>query len=1729
MTRLKGHVPFLLALLTVWGFAGTASAALPAALTLTQIDALNTYVTRVAGCAQLKAASRPACLAQAGATQVIWDRDKDTRYDKRDVELAFAQLWGSQYVCESNGKVLFPQECPSQCSRPVVAECADPDGDGLYAYQESAIQTALAVASTYDIKPCLSAAECSFQQTCSRVDTTGPNGTGAPDGVKDTRSVCVPRACAAGGTCTAFSLTRVAEDDRELIVQVSYDYSPQPARVLDLKVKIPSTGLTLTDSRLLKGPADVAKRLSTQVIDAVGGERFVRLTIYGTNSGVPVPFGPVAELVFAKQASVSGTVGFSANDAHRDSAMAPNPAAARAELRQNSLWSSGGAGGAAMPLGAGASRLLAHYHFDRENDPVDASGVTSLDTLCGVTAGQPPVTVQAGATGTPDTSTCLVSARKKRQLSNARDGVLAFAGYVDGVLDRGARFSSGGDHLELPIFTRTDQATNSWSFWLRPDEYLLSAGVPTEQVVWAHADTTGAHRVSLVLGWVSSGWVLKLRQGTAVAIPDVTIGALPHRLWSMVGLVLSANSAKVYLNGVAPVVITLNAAVGGVLCPATNAQTGGMLVQSEVPGDRIFLGQPTNQLFSIRQMDGFGAGLRPFAFREAGATKPVVDPGRSSSMDPDYSPILDKIAFVSTQAVSVDKTNVQEVWLANADGTGARPITDGFGIPSKGVFVRRPRFSPNGQLLIFESNMFDAELGDNPRRVFRLFSIPLVGGNPQVPVGASTASSLVYTTHARMTPPMTLAWVTQQTTVAQRESWTNLRFLSDTDVLINSTASDQRTLKVYRLKLDVKQDKSVRISTETPPTEPFLRSGLGAPVLLDARGGATNTALVLRETHLTATSSTKSGPYTISGVANTANSTVTLTVKYNPTSAADLGKQDTCWDTNFNFACEASENLDGSVDTSTPPKATCNWRDCGPIEITTLAVSYGALTLASTPVAGPWLAAPANKRVVRLVPNKVPDSPTTNQLPIEVTAPNGGAPIPAGSTSTVLDGTVLATIVLSGTTSTTAGTLRVGTTSAGLEKWVFGAPTSPPCSTPYSSTTTGCHLVALPAIGSTLKASDVVSGAVSPDGTDFGLVAIQSSRPVLLRVKQAAGAVPSTGPTYSVEKLSELPSRVEGLDWEKLEPVRACHWMGARRDLATGRLDMELRGELDDIKVYNYTRSDAAMASEWARGDAWNRKENPAGTVNLASACAVDTDCPIYQRCTSLVAGVKQCEYDACSVTDPCSAGQCAWTPPELGGPTTAGYSCFVECGSDAQCFTKECYNGPCRFCDASACIECRWNPDKEVVPGFRASVLEGCPDDNKFACEAGSCVSECYSFENGQSRYLCTTNEYCQRGRCVAMEWDWTDLAPASLASGGLPTFDNDELMSYLDTTVLSTEHILEISAYGTSDIGFSPQLRVQGKTPAGLSPYGNAWFDLGTLSVDNTLKAEATSRPYRLMTRYPVSEVRFTMVAPPAENPNRASVGYASDPTLCNTPMDFSFDADCAACVARGGFESAPSGAAATCGSACGTVSDCARLPGSRRRLGYSVVLPDPRDTPEYLTATNPSDVYLRTGEPTVIVTDLKINGQLVSVDGSVPAPTVSNRACSYVLGGAAPSATASRTDSVTYAQLNVLKTPYLVLNCPERAVAGATPEAIVAMGLRGKPGRAGGAFQPNASAKELGSGCFYNVDGATVGTYPLCYGFIGAPSFEPMMGSPFIYGSLEIGSLKTFGYEKNQLKRP
>src|SRR5690606_13885391 len=109
-----------------------------------------------------------------------------------------------------------------------------------------------------------------------------------------------------------------------------------------------------------------------------------------------------------------------------------------------------------------------------------------------------------------------------------------------------------------------------------------------------------------------------------------------------------------------------------------------------------FVGTMAAQRSTVRRLDAFG-------------TTPVelLSDNKSSILDPDYSPTANKIVYISTQSSDPARSGNYEVWIADPSGANPHQVTVGFGDTARGVFARRPRFSPNGQMIVFESNVAD--------------------------------------------------------------------------------------------------------------------------------------------------------------------------------------------------------------------------------------------------------------------------------------------------------------------------------------------------------------------------------------------------------------------------------------------------------------------------------------------------------------------------------------------------------------------------------------------------------------------------------------------------------------------------------------------------------------------------------------------------------------------------------------------------------------------------------------------------------------------------------------------------------------------------------------------------------------------------------------------------------------------------------------------------------------
>src|SRR4029453_18870187 len=110
-------------------------------------------------------------------------------------------------------------------------------------------------------------------------------------------------------------------------------------------------------------------------------------------------------------------------------------------------------------------------------------------------------------------------------------------------------------------------------------------------------------------------------------------------------------------------------------------------VPGSTPSSALWFATSQNGLFRVERMDNPGLGVTD-----------IVRDARATAVDPDYSPVQNKLVFVSTRSGNY------EIWLANPDGSDARQVTRGFGSTERGIFARHPHWAPNGQGIVFESN-----------------------------------------------------------------------------------------------------------------------------------------------------------------------------------------------------------------------------------------------------------------------------------------------------------------------------------------------------------------------------------------------------------------------------------------------------------------------------------------------------------------------------------------------------------------------------------------------------------------------------------------------------------------------------------------------------------------------------------------------------------------------------------------------------------------------------------------------------------------------------------------------------------------------------------------------------------------------------------------------------------------------------------------------------------------
>lgn len=1449
-----------------------------APLTVSQLAVFQTYLecrnvcqggktTQIAACETSCGAAADA----AGAVRTDWDKNRNSSTDLTDYELAVLEnrdAATNTLICYENSAVVpknacglatcvatqgVASKCTSTCGATPTAQClttcgqtrcADADGDGLRAYQETLIGTLDTVANPV----CATNSQCGGWTAECRFAADANSQR------------CLSRVCTApGSSCTtAFHLEQVVQDNNEVMVRVWYDYSPTPATVLDLNINFEPTALQLTDSR----PLDVLTRLSKSLaVKQDVANKTIRLVVLSPASTAPIPFGPIAELVFTRTSSLQSTVGFVLTDTVQTVSMAPNPGAHRAALSNDSMWGTPISVAAQVP---GGNRLMLHYSFDNPNQSIDVSDVKNGTALCNL------------ASECRNETRPAERARLIAKYDRLQRGVTASRNTVEGVSGTGAFLDGFGNHLELPI-TLNDPAAGS-PYSETAQSFTLSTWFYNEgdarsgldgQVLFSHnAQQSEATRYGVMISPTASTFSLTYFEGDVTVTTGVRrslrTGLLP-RTWYHLAMTVDAATRQIafYLNG-AQITAPFTMSTPPLLaCPQLETSAPGLVLHNY--GQDITGGKPAEALFFASSKDNlFGVEMMDLNGLSQQSLRRIPD---SSAQDPDYHPSIDKIVYSSS------KGGNYEIWLANGDGSNPVQITSGFGDTRRGMFARRPKWHPKAKAIVFESNAYDLNyrdptatelrIGDNTARAYQLFYIPYDDANNKVAVlmpGASTpVESLSYA-----------SLVTGQSVHMFRLTHNDLAFNHYDAAWLRSSVADASGTYIGEL-LFTRADATYRRATirkvlirdlintsVTQDVTPFTPDGSDVRLLAARRYEPVAQAAVDGILYSKEYSTLEPARHFTAPTPTEVGSDITVTITYQP-QMADYPA--TCWDKNLDGICQGQENRNGSTANGTPTGVpTCDVNDCLPSSARDLFLAYNPTIVRPAKDAsgqiivtpGSWLT--TNRKALVLSDN-------STSVKIGIASDFNDLPIPAG--------TQIAQVRF---VRSVAGAHNLALQQRTLKQEVYT----------WNGVTAPVRF--------TVGASDfeeILDARFSPSVDRLVLAGIQNARPIIARTHNLSG-------TASMQKLSVDPVRVEGLDWEKVEATYPCNWVGAYRNPRSGVYTRAFRGALDEFKVYSYVRPTNTFASEAARGlERLAKDKRNTQVASATGSCSTSLDCPDYQVCC--LAGDTGCTLNKCYTRDcnftdrPCREGVCTLTPVALEGGRTSGpgtpgtpdsvrWTCSVECspGANGQCGTQECLNGPCSICSArGTCVECQSGP--RDLGGIIVNYTEGCPDRNSFMCDQGSCQSECYSFENGQSVYLCDDAlEFCKQGRCVPNRWDWTDLAPATFAGIG-----QMELSGITTTIATSQLYPVEVFAFGMEDYGHDPEVQVEGIASGA---YGGAWFEVGRITVTNKTAEQATGKPYVLYTPYKVNQLRFRLVNPPYANMTAGATGLTTrDSAFC------------------------------------------------------------------------------------------------------------------------------------------------------------------------------------------------------------------------------------------------------
>jgi hypothetical protein len=1607
------------------------AAAQAAPLTLHELDQMPVAIACRDMCAAEAAVDRAACLSGCQyPVQAAWEKNNVAPVNALDFMLAVLEFWDGgdrTAICYESSAVVPKAACgQGDClATHAATECADADGDGLLAWEESLIGTRDGVAQ----KLCTANAACGFSSQCEFNFEIG-------------KSVCLPRSCGGTGgqacTPTAFHLEPIASNDKEVILHLHFDYSPVPATVLDLRVLYSDVDLVLVDARPLALLSDAGKGVN--VTHPAAG--VVRLVVLGMGTMAPVPNGAIVELVFQRATESQTTIGFDGTDIYQRNSMAPSQGASQAELAKNELWGST----VAIPGATDGPRLVLAYSFDSLAKPLEYSDVPNAEQLCAMMG----IKLCPSASDT-NASNGLLRTTTLAALGALQNGSMAAKTLIPGVNGSATYFDGTWDHLDLPLALNEPLAvssqSSSLSMWLLPEGRSsdeIQSGY--YQVLWSHQhfpeetarygirvaeNAQNAETVDLV--WFDDG-------STTQPTTPFAVG-LPLHKWVHLGMTLDALSGKVqlFVDGALAKTVAL-AKTPALSCPLLGLEqevTPKIVLhkQADGSGEAIYLARPENGLFGIDRMDPSGFGLAS-----------VIRSSDASFQDPDYSPLIDKILYSS------NKSGNTEIWMADGNGSNAVQLTTGFGNASDGVFARRPRWAPNASAIIFESNAFDAKNTTKSSAVYHLYRLKYdtapEAAAPNLDFGMIVRRQEVdsYRITTGSDHHTNVAWLRGPTQTSLGE--------------IAYSVADPLYRRFQARSLVLPAEITATRNTEGELPVPAAAGVVDSSVrLLAANGRSSEGKDVSRLLYLASqTSFLPSTQFSLSTLS--ASSAVGGETRIQVLHTPPSGSTGTTLPTEIPSLYLAYDETVGSPDvtmTSTGSRAgsglsadkTFELRDIGYTtaekkSLRFVRISVGASTSATIP-------ANAEVAVIRFVRRQadqplglaLQDRVDTRRLYLKDRARDGAA---------------------------------------------------------------------LPLIVRADLIEEVEEAAFSPNGARLILTGVSRSRPTLLRGDIVEPAMDGAAYSLMGEQVLETTStRTEGLSWTAVDRFMPCNRVAATRNPYLQLYQHGFRGALDELKVYSYVRDAGAFRSDAERGHDWLRAAGRNGVQEpIRPTCTgLDTECPPYMVCN---ASTNRCERKTCDPTEPndCAGhGLCSYKPlPVEDENAGSRWLCSSDCNTDSQCFQRDCLNGPCRFCTNGSCNEC--DIVEKDYGSFKVRETVGCPDSNSWACENGNCISQCYSFENGVSKYLCNpSEEYCLRGHCEPIQWNWSELGPSSLLGLGEMRL-NTKPLSY--TTAIPQMVPITVKAYGVEDYGHSPEILVEGRVSGSEQAFLAQWFTIGRILVDHRrhVEAQADDGAYSLLTPYPITDLRLRLVTPPLQNFGNASTGF--------------------------GFSGEDKNLAS----------------GSKFALGYELGIPtwkvyaacDARGTTACAgkLTNDPFRAYLRGGEPAAVVLEVKVNGESVLLKS-----TTKNRVCSYE-GTAVPSPLSLPPKKVFYGSIATEKSNEKALYC-KSAGAPCTPPDLtpsVDFDLQGK----GAALlncnyfdpqQPETSAglvmtftapvfgsvggivTENANGCFLEQKAANGQVIRVpCYEFAdGDASLDVMNPGQMVFGSQELLEFDIFRF--------